>query len=670
MYELIMFLIYIFHVVLGVIHINGEGSAFMTPLMRSWSFAYQTAKSDVTIEYTSSTSSDGMEKLANNEIDFVGIGHATEGIKMVPIVASEAAIVVNLPTVPKVVLTLDVFVNILNGSIIYWDNTRIQELNEAYMPTEKINIVLEEGKSEIITILSHGLSLSNKYWNEKWGIIDQWPDEIINQEHVKITNSMYGVTGLVKDTLYTISYAPYSFVNYADLQFVSLLEYGKIVEPIHKYIDTWPLTTFGYMVINNHKKDMHKFIRWILTDKNAKKLALIEGFVPLTKNISEQTIEEMQIKIKFNESNDTIYRIVFKILAGIAGLIAIMYFLFMLYKKNTTTTKVTGLAFTSSFLMGCLLNYASVFFWTTIPKNNIICQMRAITTGLGFSMMLGTMFAKTQGICNIIDMANNNKLGSLAKMTWKNFFKYALGIIIIQIIILIFLMILDPPYSFVKIIDEIDQIAIHSCKNNNGFNKWKIIQACYFVILIIWGGIIAYKARHFWDEMDLPNESKCILWSIYDVGICSVTYLVVARSLDTDTSPIIFLTSFACFLPTTIAFQTIFGPKIYKIITTPSEFSLTKRISFVLNKSSPRRSGVDLGEKKTPDKKKESEKGRKKSNSDSSHPLRVDLPIEPADIPIIEYNGKVEKMHKLELVEDLAQFAKKLQNPKPLSIVV
>jgi len=64
-----------------------------------------------------------------------------------------------------------------------------------------------------------------------------------------------------------------------------------------------------------------------------------------------------------------------------------------------------GLAFAFFFLLGCIFNYISVIFFAQVPLDSSICQARYSFVALGYSLILGAMFAKCWEISRIFERA-------------------------------------------------------------------------------------------------------------------------------------------------------------------------------------------------------------------------------------------------------------------------
>lgn len=134
--------------------LDAAGSTAQTNAMDGWRKAYQQACSGATINYTPSSSGDGVTAFTNASIDFAGsdsaldpsageVAKATKRCKSTPLdlpmVVGPIAIAYKLKGVDKLTLTGPVVAQIFLGKIKTWDDPAIKKLNSgATLPSTKI----------------------------------------------------------------------------------------------------------------------------------------------------------------------------------------------------------------------------------------------------------------------------------------------------------------------------------------------------------------------------------------------------------------------------------------------------------------------------------------------------------------------------------------------------
>jgi len=237
------------------------------------------------------------------------------------------------------------------------------------------------------------------------------------------------------------------------------------------------------------------------------------------------------------------------------------------YKRKNKITKAAGVAFGACFLLGCLFNYLSVILWAIVADNNSVCTSRFTFVALGYSLLLGSMFAKCWEISKILNQFQTGDHSFIEKLSWWRFSRIFIGVVTVELLLVIIWLSIDPPQAQPTLLDTIELLAEHSCSVNRP-SLWMALHFSYFAIVLAWGAYLAYHTRDIWQKFNYPNESRSILLSIYNIGFCGLILIplltVLPGVVSSDT--IFFIVSVAIMFPTTFALFCVYGPKMLSLL--------------------------------------------------------------------------------------------------------
>jgi gamma-aminobutyric acid type B receptor len=235
------------------------------------------------------------------------------------------------------------------------------------------------------------------------------------------------------------------------------------------------------------------------------------------------------------------------------------------YKRHSRITKAAGLAFALCFLVGCLLNYVSVFFWAISPELDVYCQARYAFVMLGYSLILGAMFSKSWEVNKVFSAGESGVANPFQEVPWWQFCRVFFTIVALQGVLLLILMVSDAPFSVSINIDAINFQSIHECHVRRP-QVWIGLEAAYFVLLLVWGAYLAYETRDVWLKYNYPNESRSILLSIYNLAFCCIILVPLITTLEVSYETLFFLVSIAILWPTSFALSSVYMPKLAKFL--------------------------------------------------------------------------------------------------------
>jgi phosphate transport system substrate-binding protein len=214
--------------------LNGGGATSQEKAQNAWRTGFQTANSDVTVNYDPIGSGDGRANFINEAFAFAGTDSALnddEGeltaagercgggnVIQVPAYVSPIAVMFNLEGVDSLNLSAEIIANIFNGTITSWDDDAIAALNpDADLPGDPISPVHRQDDSGTTENFTKYLEAAgNGAWTfEPDGV---WPDALSGEA----AEGTSGVVGVVEGGAGTIGYADASAVNETDLGVVAV----------------------------------------------------------------------------------------------------------------------------------------------------------------------------------------------------------------------------------------------------------------------------------------------------------------------------------------------------------------------------------------------------------------------------------------------------------------
>jgi phosphate transport system substrate-binding protein len=306
------------------------GSSLLYPLMNLWVAAYQESNKDVQITTSSTGSGTGISQ-AIAGVAQIGASDAfmadaqMKGTPMlnIPLAISAQQINYNVPGLNTVHLNLSgpVLAGIYGGTIQYWDDAKIKDINKPYagkLPHQPIVPIRRADSSGDTFIFTQYLTKSTPSWanGPGYGTIVNWPS-------VATAVGAQGNAGMVQtcqNTQYSIAYIGVAYIEQTDkagLGYAALQNQGgKFVLPTPKNIaaaaavtdkatpsderisliygqgeDSYPIINYEYAIVNPKQSDsakaaeVRKFLDWALTEgQNAGFLDKVH-FLPLPPSV-------------------------------------------------------------------------------------------------------------------------------------------------------------------------------------------------------------------------------------------------------------------------------------------------------------------------------------------------------------------------------------------------
>jgi len=334
--------------------VTGGGSSFINPQMQAWInvFVNMHNDSNIVINYQSIGSGAGESKLLDGSLDFSGtdvpisnqsvskLKAANASFLQIPIIAGATAIVYNVPewndsSCGPIKLTGEVLADIYMGKIIYWDDSRIKELQSAQcasqLPHKEIIGVHRSDGSGTTALFTTYLSMLSSEWNSTvgHGYTVQWPRDSMG--FGLGAKGSEGVSATVKSTPYSLSYVEYGYAISLNLSMALLKnKYGNFVLPntttvssalnsvdfsnIPKQGEYWgdyaakllntggqlsypivgtPIITLRLDIQPSKLQVLQAFLIWALTEGQKEKY-IVQGYLPLPSQFAQVFVDQLK----------------------------------------------------------------------------------------------------------------------------------------------------------------------------------------------------------------------------------------------------------------------------------------------------------------------------------------------------------------------------------------
>ena len=309
----------------------GEGASSQDAAQQQgWIPAFQTAHTNVTINYAPSGSGTGREAFQKGGVAFAGSDRAfktseiekgpfeactTSNLVEIPAYISPIAIIVNVEGVKELSLDADTIAKIFTGQITKWNDPAIVATNaSAKLPDAAINPVHRSDKSGTTGNFTEYLAAAApSSWTA--GSVESWPAEISGGEAAQGTS---GVVAAVKNGVGTIGYADASradglttvkvkvggeFVAYspeaaAAIVDASPLETGRTANDLAIKLDrtssakgVYPIVLVSYLVACESYKDaanaelVKAYFEYIVSKEGQEAAAKASGSAPISDSL-------------------------------------------------------------------------------------------------------------------------------------------------------------------------------------------------------------------------------------------------------------------------------------------------------------------------------------------------------------------------------------------------
>lgn len=200
------------------VKLQGAGASFPAPLYMKWFKEFKTAHPNVTVDYQSTGSGQGVKAIIDGTVDFGAsdaamtpeeIAKVSRGVLLLPMTAGEIVLTYNLQGVNELKLSREAYAGIFLGKITKWNDPAITKHNpSAQLPDQAINVVARADSSGTSFVFSSHLSAINPEFGKSPGAskMPNWP------VGTKAKGSE-GVTASIKTTPGSIGYTEYGYAK-------------------------------------------------------------------------------------------------------------------------------------------------------------------------------------------------------------------------------------------------------------------------------------------------------------------------------------------------------------------------------------------------------------------------------------------------------------------------
>ena len=314
------------------VSLAGAGASFPAPLYQRWFSEYNKENPNVEVSYQSVGSGAGVEQFTQGTVDFGAsdvamkdeeIAAVDRGVALLPMTAGSIVLAYNLPDVPELQLSRQVYVDILLGKIKKWNDPAIASINpDAQLPDSNINVVYRSDGSGTTGVFTKHLSAVSPEWSNKVGEgkTVEWPTGIGAKGNE-------GVTAQILQTEGSIGYIEYGYAKQQDIPTATLEnKAGEYVEPsgeaasnalaaatlpenLRAFVadpegeDSYPIVTYTWLLAYENYGDPAKLqafkdvVNWSLEDGQAYAEEL--GYIPLPDNV----VEKVRAKLETIQAN-------------------------------------------------------------------------------------------------------------------------------------------------------------------------------------------------------------------------------------------------------------------------------------------------------------------------------------------------------------------------------
>jgi len=212
----------------GPVQLHGQGSTFVSPLMRQWGPAYEKSDQGCKIQYEGTGSGGGIKAIIANKVDFAcsdapltdeqlaKARDSGDALLHIPLVLGAVVPVYNLDGIANPLhFTGAVLADIYLGKIKKWNDKALQDLNPGVsLPDKDIVVVHRLDPSGTTYVWVDYLAKVSPEWKEKVGVATEvpWPTGIEDAGND-------GVGKLVQKTYASIGYVELSYAHRLDLPF-------------------------------------------------------------------------------------------------------------------------------------------------------------------------------------------------------------------------------------------------------------------------------------------------------------------------------------------------------------------------------------------------------------------------------------------------------------------
>ncbi|XP_065899508.1 gamma-aminobutyric acid type B receptor subunit 2-like isoform X2 [Dysidea avara] len=256
-------------------------------------------------------------------------------------------------------------------------------------------------------------------------------------------------------------------------------------------------------------------------------------------------------------------------------LFAVACLIFNLWFRDQKLVKLTSPYINVMIIAGAVIFYITVILFgvdENVASSSTVdhlCQTRIWLAAIGFSLMFGTIFAKTWRIYYIFNLARPN-----SKFEVKDIYLFA----IVGILVLVDVAVMLPPTLLSSATlkrkeeetegdndDDLPQI-IRVCSSDDSL-VWLPILICYKGFVLLVGLFLAFETRKV--KYLALNESRFIAMSVYGAVVVSIALTPIGFLLENFPTIQYAVMGMMMLLSITLILALLFIPKMYRVYHDP-----------------------------------------------------------------------------------------------------
>lgn len=211
----------------GGVKLQGAGASFPAPLYTKWFKSFDSAHSDILVDYQSVGSGSGVKSVIDRTVDFGAsdaamtdeeMGRVPGGAQLIPMTAGSIVIAYNLPDVKELKLSRKAYSKIFLGQIKRWNDPEIAKSNPGVkLPDQAINVVVRADSSGTSFVFSKHLSAINPEFAKTVGTnkMPNWPVGTKSKGNEGVTASLMTTPG-------SVGYIEYGYAKSQNVPFAAL----------------------------------------------------------------------------------------------------------------------------------------------------------------------------------------------------------------------------------------------------------------------------------------------------------------------------------------------------------------------------------------------------------------------------------------------------------------
>ncbi|XP_065899536.1 gamma-aminobutyric acid type B receptor subunit 2-like [Dysidea avara] len=264
--------------------------------------------------------------------------------------------------------------------------------------------------------------------------------------------------------------------------------------------------------------------------------------------------------------------VTYTVLSLLGTIFAIVCLVFNLWFREQKLVKLTSPYVNVMIIAGAVIFYITVILFgvdenvASFSTVDHLCQTKIWLVAIGFSLLFGTIFAKTWRIYYIFNHFN--------AMEMKDIYLFA----IVGVLVLVDIVILIPPTAVSSAILRREQEEVEGdnagdlpeiigvCKSDDSL-PWLAVLLVYKGLVLLAGLFLAFETRKI--KIISLNESRFVAMSVYGAVIASIALTPIGLFLQDFPSVQYGILGMVMLLITTLILGLVFVSKMYKVFRDP-----------------------------------------------------------------------------------------------------